>query len=434
MRLQQNGRPLCVVSLILGATVCALASCLSSGSPGETSDGTDSSLPDAMGQNQDGSFGDASSSGDGSSHDATTNGAVTDSSAEASNDALSDGDACQFGEAGEAIELECAGFYSDWASKTVSSDNIEFVPGLQLWSDGADKTRWVHLPTGPDGETQRIDTSNMDEWNFPVGTRFWKEFKLPVGPSTTPIRIETRLLWKKGVEDGGVGNWYRTTYRWSADGETSATELTTGQLNANGNGYEIPNLLMCNTCHSGREDNVLGFEAIALSAPSASLVTMGTLVDAGLLTDPPNGAIVIPGNAVESAALGFLHVNCGTACHNPDYGEANGGTSLLMRLNVAQLSSVQTTDTWTTGWNKLETNFQIPDAAATYRIEACKPGQSAAYYQASVRDDPDAGVIGAQMPPIDTHAVDPAGLAEFAAWINEGCDAGDAGGKDADRD
>ena len=47
------------------------------------------------------------------------------------------------------------------------------------------KTRWVYLP--PD---TTIDTSNMDEWNFPVGTKFWKQFV--VGG----VIVETRMLHK----------------------------------------------------------------------------------------------------------------------------------------------------------------------------------------------------------------------------------------------
>jgi hypothetical protein len=46
------------------------------------------------------------------------------------------------------------------------------------------------------------------------------------------------------------------------------------------------------------------------------------------------------------------------------------------------------------------------------------------YYRASHRDGINAPT-GTQMPPIDTHAVDPKGLATIAAWIDQGCpDAG----------
>jgi hypothetical protein len=317
---------------------------------------------------------------------------------------------CTLGPSGEVVELECAGLYSDWKTKTVSPDFKEYVPGLQLWSDGAQKNRWIYLPPG-----QKIDTSDMDEWTFPVGTKFFKEFQLPVGSSTTPIRIETRLLWKKAAS-----TWYRTTYRWSADGQTSATELTSGELDANGDGYQVPDQVMCNTCHNGRLDGVLGFEAVGLSAPNTSLYTMAMLEAEGLLTAPPTGPITIPGDAVESAALGWLHVNCGTACHNDGMGEART-TGFLMRLDVATLTSVETTDTWTTGWNVPTAAYDVPDAAETNRFKACDLAASAAYYRAAHRDGLDGTPYNSQMPPIDSHAVDDAGIAEMAAWINEGC-------------
>jgi hypothetical protein len=399
--LARHFRPLCIVALGLLASACALAACSGADNPEITRDsGSDGSSSDA------------------GRHDASTGDAAHD----ASMDALSDAGNCKFGPLGEAIELECAGLYSDWATKTVSPENKEFIPGLQLWSDGALKTRWVHLPTNPDGGTATIDTADMDEWTFPVGTKFWKEFRLPVGSSTTPTRIETRLIWKQGPQD-----WYRTTYRWSSDGETSATELTSGQLDANGDGYQIPTQTDCNTCHDGRLDGVLGFEAVGLSAPAASLVTMGTLVNAGLLTAPPTAPIVIPGDAIESDALAWFHVNCGTACHNRGNGQASS-TGFWMRLDVATLATVDASDTYTTGWDQPTVGFHIPDlpdGSTTYRFEACDIAASAGYYRPDHRDGPDSG-YGIQMPPIDTHRVDDAGIAEIAAWINEHCDAGAA--------
>jgi hypothetical protein len=65
-----------------------------------------------------------------------------------------------------------------------------------------------------------------------------------------------------------------------------------------------------------------------------------------------------------------------------------------------------------------------PDAASSYRIHACDPAGSTAYYRASVRDGVGGVAYGTQMPNALTHVPDDAGLAVFAAWIDEGCDAG----------
>ncbi len=379
----------------------------------------------SRGTSGDGGAEDASTSdgvaGDGSSPDATGDsmteggGPLSDSGTSLDGGTLDAGD-CGIGPSGEATELACAGLYSDWASKTVAPGIQEYTPGLQLWSDGAIKTRWIQLPPG-----QQIDTSNMDEWTFPVGTKFWKEFRLAPADGGPPVRIETRLIWKQPA-----GEWFRVSYRWSDDGETSATELPGGQLNVNGTGYEVPSQYECSDCHQGRLDGVLGFEAVGLAAPGTTGVTLQGLVEAGVLTAAPTGSLQVPGDPVQSAALSWLHVNCGTACHNGGNGLA-GPSGFLMRLDVATLTSVQATDTYTTGWNQPTVTFQIPSASTTYRFHACDLASSAGYYRPSVRDGVNGIPLNSQMPTIDTHEVDDAGLAILSAWINEGCDGGDGG-------
>jgi hypothetical protein len=330
---------------------------------------------------------------------------------------------CGVGPAGEPTDLQCTGLYSSWASKTVATDLTQYDPGLHLWSDGADKTRWIYLPAG-----QKIDTSDMDEWTFPVGTKIFKEFRLALGDASTETRIETRMLWKQAAN-----TWYRTTYLWTPDGVTDAVELTSGELDAAGTGYEVPNQDECNQCHNGRIDGVLGFEAVALSSPEASGMTIETLTTNGLITDPPDAALTIPGDPTESAALAYLHMNCGTSCHNRGNGQAEP-TKFFMRLDVATLSTVQTTDTYTTGWGVPTVNFNIPFVTTTYRLLACNTGSSCVYYRASHRDNVDGTPFGVQMPPIDTHKVDEAGITTIAAWINQGCEGGTDAGSDTGAD
>lgn len=312
-------------------------------------------------------------------------------------DALPPG--CETGPQGEPTDLRCTGLYADWASKTVASSVRQYDPGLRLWSDGASKTRWIYLPP----ET-KIDTSDMDEWTFAPGTKIWKEFV--VGG----VRLETRLLWKRPS-----GAWYFTTYRWAADG-SSAPELKDGELDADGDGYEIPKQSACYDCHNGRIDAVLGFEAVALSSPRASGVTMATLTAENLLTAPPSAPIEIPGDTATAAALGYLHMNCGVPCHNPNAGEAQY-TNNWMRLDVATLASAQTTDTWTSGVG-VRANFPITGVSAPQILTPCDPDHSATYYRMSHRDGVDGTMTGTQMPPIVSHKVDPDGVALVAAWLN----------------
>jgi hypothetical protein len=295
-------------------------------------------------------------------------------------------------------DLACTGLYADWASQQIAPGVRPYTPGFALWSDGAEKSRYIYLPPGT-----KIDTTDMDQWTFPVGTKLWKEFRLK------GLRVETRLLWKRPDF-----TWLRTTYAWSID-QSTATELTTGRLGWNGTSYEIPAQSACQDCHAGRLDNVLGFEAVSLSAPAATGLTMNVLVADGLVTLPPAAPIVVPGNATESAALGWLHANCGIACHNTTSYACS--STLFMRLNVASLATVRATDTWNTAVGRplsgLDTAFVPP--WPMLRITPGNPRASAVSYRASVRDtDP---AQSNQMPPLDTHVVPDAGVAILNAWI-----------------
>src|SRR5688572_32525951 len=88
-------------------------------------------------------------------------------------------------------------------------DEVEktaFAPQYPLWTDGASKRRWIHLPPGA-----AIDATRPDDWVFPVGTKLWKEFSLG------GRRIETRY-----IERLADGRWRFTAYAWNAAG-TEAT-------------------------------------------------------------------------------------------------------------------------------------------------------------------------------------------------------------------
>ena len=67
--------------------------------------------------------------------------------------------------------LSDTGLYSNVAKLTVDPRNRTFSPQYPLWSDGATKRRWVRLPEG-----SRIDVTDLEKWDLPVGTKFWKEF------------------------------------------------------------------------------------------------------------------------------------------------------------------------------------------------------------------------------------------------------------------
>jgi predicted small lipoprotein YifL len=295
--------------------------------------------------------------------------------------------------------LGCTGLYSDWKARTISPDAKPFDPGLHLWSDGAAKERFIYLPPG-----SQIDTTDQNEWVFPVGTKVWKTFSL-LGK-----KVETRYLFKVDAI-----TWFRTTYAWD-DNEIEAIELTGGRTNVRGLGYEIPVTDNCATCHMGRKDFLLGFDLVSLGSPEAKGLNLAQLKAANLLTNPPSVDPVIPGDATATAAFGYLHANCGTACHSPSPSAFAGTTGLFMRLEVeptgALPNSPTLTNTYKTAVNK-PSEFAVPNEppGSFLRIRGGSPEKSVIPWRDGRRDR------FTQMPPLATHIRDEEGLAKIVNWI-----------------
>ena len=319
---------------------------------------------------------------------------------------------CQTGDAdfGTPSDLRCTGLFDQQGNVAASAQAYD--PGLSMWNDGATARRWVSLPEG-----QKIDTTDMNEWTFPTGTRFWQE--IWVGKA----RVETRFFWKRGDDD-----WVRGTYVWASP-TGPATYLATGKPSAGGSSYEIPSTQQCDTCHDGRKDRILGFDAVSLSSPRAAGLNMAALTSKGLLSAPPSGTLTIPddGTGRGAPALGWLHANCGTSCHNSSPGSAAGSTGLWLRLDVVSANGTQSLGDYTST-NTYQTAVNVPARLAPYgdlgwrRISPNDPftvsqgsvGTSLLPLMVTKRND------ALQMPPIDTHVTDDADVAMLRDWITNG--------------
>jgi hypothetical protein len=328
-------------------------------------------------------------------------------------DGASDGAIVCPTDGGIPSDLACTGLYSDWASKTIAGDVAAYTPSFLLWSDGAQKSRWVYLPPG-----SKIDTTDMDDWVFPVGTKVWKQFSL--GGQI----IETRLLWK--VSTDPFQGWSVLDYFWSNSGKSATLNLC-GETNVNGTTYEIPSSTQCLTCHSGRKDMLLGFDLVGLGAPGGAGLRLSDLVTQQLLTTPPPATtITIPEDSTgkAAAALGYLHVNCGATCHNTNPSAGAWQYRLYMKLLAGQMypeggaGQVTQLDTYKTAVNVTSTD-QMPQNKTWLII---KPGDSANSLlpqMALSRDPLDGGsTVFLPMPPIITHQPDTTGIGTVEAWID----------------
>lgn len=195
--------------------------------------------------------------------------------------------------------LSSTGLFVAAQPDRIAPEARAYEPAFPLWSDGAAKQRWMSLPSGT-----RIDTSDPDAWMFPVGTKFWKEF------SRAGQRIETRLLVKQGP---APGDWAGAAYVWN-DEQTDALLAPSGLKDAHGSGHDVPSAADCSGCHGGRRSHVLGFSAVQLAGSDGPL-SLDDLGRADQLTELPERTPTLPGEALDRAALGYLHANCGH-CHN----------------------------------------------------------------------------------------------------------------------
>lgn len=312
--------------------------------------------------------------------------------------------------------LSCAGLYADFAAKRVAPELRSYKPALELWADGAEKQRWISIPAGT-----KIDTSDMDEWVFPSGTRLFKEFRID------KKRVETRL-YEKGTD----GAWRHASFRWKDD-ESEAVRQDNGEKIVRGGPdvppYEIPTASQCNDCHQGRKDKVLGFEAVSLGLAGAEGVTLATLIADRLLTLAPSaGTLALPedGTGKAAAALGWMHVSCGP-CHNRASAALGEKSRIYLLTHAKQLlvpeggtaTTVAELDAFTTTVGRV-TTVDIPDGggATFFVIKASDPSASRVSYlsgrRVSATGSPNEK---AQMPPIVTRLVDAKGHALLDDWI-----------------
>lgn len=272
---------------------------------------------------------------------------------------------------------------------TIVAEAIEYQPGTELWADSALKQRWVLIP-----DDEMVDTSDMDAWVFPEGTKAWKQFSLEGN------KVETRMLWKR--ENG----WLSVSYLWDDDGSV-ARAVPDGANNVNGTSHDVPSQAECAECHNRLAEPVLGFGAIQLS--SASLpVSVTSLSEDGLLSDVPAAPIEIPGNEVEVAALSYLHGNCG-GCHNPNSDVAEK-VDVMLRLRTDALENVEDTSIYQTSVNvPLKKGLGSPEINRI--IKGGVPEESAIFVRMNSRADDVA------MPPVATEQIDQNGVAAVQAWI-----------------
>lgn len=310
------------------------------------------------------------------------------------------------------------GLYRDFAARTLAADVLSFTPQYPLWTDGAAKQRWILLPPG-----STIDGSDIDHWQFPIGTRLWKQFSFGRA-------VETRYMQRRSD-----GSWLYATYVWTVDGDDAVLAPVRGVVgaceSADGKRHDIPGVVDCRLCHEGGRTPVLGFSALQLSSdrdalaphattPAAGDVDLDGLLARGLVCNLPAATRLIPPHItarspIERAALGYLHGNC-SSCHNGDgplqrlglrfdYPLATHGVAPAIATAVGQPS-------------------QFTRGEARTRLAAGDPAHSVLPLRLRATD------ALTQMPPFGRHLADTTAIELIEQWIRADLTqpaAGDAG-------
>ena len=310
-----------------------------------------------------------------------------------------------------AVQLHHTGLYAGEGTLLPAPGVRSFSPQYPLWSDGAQKRRWIALPPGT-----AIDASDASAWEFPVGTRLWKEF------SVDGRRLETRML-----ERLADGSWRFASYAWNREG-TQASLAPAGGLQLDlggGRRYVIPAEADCRACHEGAASPVLGFSALQLSpdrdrlaphaeTPPADALDLSALVEARWLTGLPQALIdVAPAIAArtpeERAALGYLHGNCGHCHASPD--EAPGAVPVALDLAF----DVMRPDEHAPSVRALTTQLARyrPGAAHATTVLAAGDAKASVLVQRMRSRAP-----SAQMPPLGSAVADDDALALIERWVD----------------
>ncbi len=294
---------------------------------------------------------------------------------------------------------------------------VPYSVNAPLWSDGADKERFLAIP----GDGQ-IEFGTGRGWNVPEGTVLVKTFSYEM-PSGSKRRFETRLTTKT------LGQWYGYSYRWN-DEQTEAelvpvegadTVIEVRDPAAPGGvrkqAWHYPSRAECMVCHSRAANFVLGLTSWQMNkihdygtVKADQLKTLGHLKlfsgDAFEKWDKDKAArekrLVDPSDksaSLEARAKSYLQANC-AICHV----DAGGGNAQIDLEFTTPLKKMRLLDV-----KPLHDSFGIKDA------KLIVPGdpERSVLFQRIARRGP------GQMPPLASTVVDREAVELFRAWIKE---------------
>jgi mono/diheme cytochrome c family protein len=209
-----------------------------------------------------------------------------------------------------AARLSDTGLFRSLQPLEPSQDLISYQINVPFWSDGAEKRRWMLLPSGG-----KIEFAAHGEWKFPSGSVFVKHFDVRGKP------VETRILRFDGTNVTGA------SYQWQPNGSdarllrTNRLERVPFQTGEPAQGWYFPSPEDCRTCHNANAGFILGVNTRQLNHCD-QLVQLSArgLFDRVITLADLNSFPALPHERLhssrEAAARAWLDVNC-AFCHRP---------------------------------------------------------------------------------------------------------------------
>jgi uncharacterized repeat protein (TIGR03806 family) len=277
-------------------------------------------------------------------------------------------------------KLSETGLFASTKDHTPAQGLIPYSVNAQLWSDGAEKERFLALPGDSQIELDDVVYPHGQEypdpgWRFPDGTALVKTFSLDLKPGepASRRRLETRVLQYRKMpgndDEYGAQFWFGYTYVWN-DEQTDAELLGPAGLDrefvvvdkslAEGKrivNWRFPSRSECALCHTMAAKYALGVTTLQLNkdhvyhdAGGGTVANqLATLEHLGIFTAPlPQRPEKLPRlvddrdpkQDLHLRARSYLHANC-AHCHRK-WGGGNAEFELHASSPLTALGVVNT--------------------------------------------------------------------------------------------
>lgn len=318
-------------------------------------------------------------------------------------------------------KLSDYGFFNGkLADQQPAAGVVPYALNTPLFSDYADKLRFVKLPAG-----QAVAYNDTSVLNFPVGTTLIKTFYFPNDfrdPAKGRRLMETRLLVNQPE------GWKAFDYVWNDEqtdallevaGDTKTVRYVDGQGQTRQHAYSIPNLNQCKGCHNRNEvmtpigpsarqlNGDLAYGRSGAGAVENQLThwqRSGMLAGLPILENCPKTPVwnKPETGSLKDRARAWLDINC-AHCHNPK------GPAMTSGLNL----SVSETDPTALGILKTPVAAGRGSGGHPFDIVPGKPDESILIYRLNSTDP------GEMMPELGRKTIQAESLELLRAWIKE---------------